>query len=569
MVDGSPERQSFIAEPLLFFDQDVEFRSAALAAERANVPAAAEAMVASMIERGNTEDPEELHRKAHRASTRHAFDNYYERSFRGRYIPEDLFERHSQATEWVYKRDKSGLEYPGGDTLSRLMNDALSEELWMTAFENSYCWYSALEDDHPDKQIAANYAGYAGTVLINQYIQLARSMADPMLSNDWFVRTKHLLTICWPAVRDLEPIIPDEIAKKKQLLREIMLEFASQDNTGELRRYVDIFLWGTPEFEAVKFDNAKSGDMAEQEFTKLVQMDDLTDERRQYLQRVFDERIALLIEQDQFHGAVDLVDVFRRAVGLDAEVATAMIDDIATKGVNSLASDMRGFKEEFGQAVVITDEYVPSREDRAYNLLGRAGISEETYKTLDDTISTRKTEYLILQLEESSFQDPKLVFQALQTMAQGKEVVARTFSSQHFIELIDAWLGWVDKMPASSLDRSLDNVFGAYLRQKDLKPDLEPDLPEIIDQALDNLIDALDLPENKNRINFQHIVAVISPVIRIANDADVLWGLVSKQKVKLFCTKLNNDDSNSELPSLLSDPVTWHKKYWDEVVEYL
>lgn len=568
MVDGSPERQSFIAEPLLFFDQDVEFRSAALAAERANVPAAAEAMVASMIERGNTEDPEELHRKAHRASTRHAFDNYYERSFRGRYIPEDLFERHSQATEWVYKRDKSGLEYPGGDTLSRLMNDALSEELWMTAFEHSYCWYAALEDDHPDKQIAANYAGYAGTVLINQYIQLARSMADPMLSNDWFVRTKHLLTICWPAVRDLEPIIPDEIAKKKQLLREIMLEFASQDNTGELRRYVDIFLWDTPEFEAVKNDNAKSDDLTEKEFTKLVHMDDLTDERRQYLQRVFDERIALLIEQDQFHGAVDLVDVFRRAVGLDAEVATAMIDDIATKGVNNLASDMRGFKEEYDlNGIYVTDNYEPSREDRVYNLLGRAGISEETYKILDDTISTRKAEYLILQLEESSFQDPKLVLEALQTMAQGKETVARTFSSQHFIEMIDAWLGWVDKMPAVSLDRSLDNVFGAFFRQKDLKPDLELDLPEIIDRALDNLIDAANSPDSNSNIHFQYVLAIISPILR-SSDTDMLWRLVDPKKVEAFCLALNDEDTMADLPALLSDPKAWTKKYWREFDYY-
>lgn len=568
MVDGSPERQSFIAEPLLFFDQDVEFRSAALAAEQASVPAAAEAMVASMIERGNTEDPAELHRKAHRTSTLHAFDNYYERSFRGRHIPEDLFERHSQATEWGYKRDKSELEYPGGDTLSRLMNDALSEELWMTAFEHSYCWYAALEDSHPDKQIAANYAGYAGTVLINQYIQLARSMADPMLSNDWFVRTKHLLTICWPAVKDLEPIIPDEIAKKKQLLREIMLEFASQDNTGELRRYVDIFLWDTPEFEAVKNDNAKSDDLTEKEFTKLVHMDDLTDERRQYLQRVFDERIALLIEQDQFHGAVDLVDVYRRAVGLDPEVATAMIDDIATKGVNSLASDMRGFKEEYDlNGIYVTDNYEPSREDRAYNLLGRAGISAETYQILDDTISTRKAEYLILQLEGSNFQNPKLVLEALQTMAQGKETVARTFRSQHFIELIDAWLGWVDKMPAVSLDRSLDSVFGAYFRQKDLKPELELDLPEIIDRALDNLIDAANSPDSNSNIHFQYVLAIISPILR-SSDTDMLWRLVDPKKVEAFCLALNDEDTMADLPALLSDPKAWTKKYWREFDYY-
>lgn len=567
---------SFIAEPLLFFGQDVTFsRPPGFYNELAGVEEKVRILSDDWQRTHPDDDPEETKKQLLIAETQDVYHHWYEVQFRGRYAIDGLSEHHRPVHDWLY--DKTDVDFTDRpEAVAGLLNETLSLAHWNHGMQLASRWYNKLPENSPLREVAANYIGFSGNVVLNEYCRLAIKLADDQLSDDWMVRTKHLITVCWNIANYLEEFTPNEVAVKKQLLREVFLEYAAQDNTGEMRRWVNIFLYETPEYEAIRGNIKACHELEQDAFTEIVRMDNLDANKRQQLINTMEQRVQLLLDDKEYPAAVDLLDTVYRALGLDLGDIQKRLDSIVRLAISDLAADMRDYD-------VVNDDgdwysFQPSREQLVNDLLSRPSIPEETVDELTSLVLGRKLEYKLEVLKKTDPVNGALAIDVLEEISANRPERTQALASEQIVFLAQAWQRRAASvLSPGTLDSEFSTILGVFLNRSLAATHLA----EFMDGLLDQFIDQAG--HRNTHLSFQHLAALLSVLVRRSKEPDTpdqapTWKYTSKDLVKRYCESLlaNGTAPNREshefiarhLSHLLQDVHGWLKVYWQEVQEY-
>ena len=578
-MEESQTHRTFIEEPILFFGNDVRFSYPPRFDEQvAETKARGEVWVKDYIEKNPHDAEQEDYIKnedLERRVDRVKFE-WYEQRFRGRYFSDELINQYPDAYNALNSQEDE-VELPPTDRIAEFLNTTLAEQHWYGSYAFAANWEYRLPDDSPDKALARDYTAFAGNIVVTEYCRRAVQLAIPQFANDDAVRVKHLISVCWPLVERLEEYVPEEMASKKQLLREVFLEYATQ-SIGGIRHYVDMLI---PDKERVYGDFKARREQEEQTLTELVRMDNLSPEKSGQFYAKLDSAVKELVDDQKYYEAIDLLDMSRKAVDLPPEDITPQINKIARQAVNHYTTDMSKFNDRPVPGDVIVDftDYELTNQERTDMIITAPGVSDEMMGELMNITVVRESEYLITQLiTKEGLVNAKAAHDLLQIVASAEPEATQGIRDEHLNTVLSLFKDkslFRHHSPAS-IDRQVDNLARANSKNAHVKESL----PEVMATAMDNLVELTK--ESTLQTPIEYAVAMMSPILRGSKVQDdpnneAVWGYISKNSLNELLLAVEDHGVNNPEEQAFIDGMRsgidqnirqWWEQYWDEVEEY-
>lgn len=570
--------------PELYFGYPPEYDDEMARAEEDAAEAAEAFEVArqEMIETGDPSSveyrqtvPDEWHQANlmnARGPVRDVKNNWYERRMRGRLRDLVNPDEHPEGVAFqarMYRGELDGVTPPAANEMAAYLNAKLAKNGWYGSYSVARAWYNCLPEGHEDKEVAKSYAGFAGNLLVTEYCKLALAYANADMKDDMFVQTKHLLTICWPAVLKLEQFAPEEAAQKKQLLREIFLQFAIS-NCASIRRDADR-LGVVPDRES--FD--ERAEREDRELTKLMRFSETeTLDKEAMLERVLNVSEQMAANR-QWSYAADFLDLALRAFDLSPEVIQKQIDDLLIKGALTLTEDMSQFNE-----VQIRErrghEIATSNSRDLTSILLAPGKSEAAYRQIISIEHNRILEYETQQLTTAVGEEKdKYIESIFDRLVLLEPSEARRFANP---EAVDSYIDLLCRESSSHLsDHVTDSFVTQTIRLRNLGM-LEAEqqnqiLLTMADNLLNRIIDGPRLGDD-----FSRLIGYMSPILRATkaaetSDQEILWKFLPKQRVEAAFDAMIEAEAGAEWleeekQAFLGDVRQAWNDYWDRRQEY-
>ncbi|MBA3758146.1 hypothetical protein H0X10_00750 [Candidatus Saccharibacteria bacterium] len=383
---------SFVCMPLEFFGQDItfletdEYKTELQLAELETERGIADLLISETA----GEERDSLIAYEQRRHRENVVNKWYDMRMRGRYsIPEDISSRHETARAALSFNSEA--ELPPTEEIASFLNEVLTSQRWMHAYDFATKWHKRLREDDPNLAVAANYAGYAGGAILYQYARKALAMSGQALAEDDFLRVKHLITICWPVCEELRQYAPDEAAKKRQLLRELFLECASQ-SPDTVARYTDM-LWTQEELADRSITRDERNQAA---LNRLLKFEDTSPQVRNHVLNVLEDKISAHHQKRMPLRSLDTIWLAGIATELDVEFVTKLGSHVAQFALQTEAARIRQMGDEAHAQVW--------DEDLGISLPGSGFMVDEIcyHRLFDDDKSNQLLKYFDELLHEST-----------------------------------------------------------------------------------------------------------------------------------------------------------------------
>lgn len=394
-------------------------------------------------------------------SIRRVNHEWYERRFRGRYqshIPYnaypdiELFIRTNLYTEEDAVAVRSTM--PETQRMVTYLNEKIRLNEWRGATDLAKVWYETLDTEHPDKKIAGDYFGFAGNIILYEYAQIAVKLAEASTADDDFVSFKHLISVCWPTADMLEPVIPDEVARTKQILREAFLEMASRGSTS-LRMYVDMFAHYSLGLESNDMESRQQNEKVGYRALLGFEHNQIADKSRMKQQLL--DRVQGLVDQERWGWAIDMLDVARYSFGMeDDDNLQRLIDQYALEGAQHYLRDMSQYRQQWMKQVG-KHEHPTTNQMEMMSITGEPYISEDVRRQIINMETSRVIEYHISTLERHEEPNQNQLWELLEQLASAPPEIAERFAGEQlqtwFMELLVG--SATDQFVGSSLDHAI------------------------------------------------------------------------------------------------------------------
>lgn len=564
-VSTSEEAINFIEEPLNFFGQE-------------NVTFGMPASYYQDIEDG--------------ASTFHASHTVYEKRMRGRYFDGDFLEINIEALsilENLQEQQYRDAGYEGrrvgplptesatfdvvehSDKICRFLNDSIVENHWAAAENYARVWFDSLPDGSETKTLASQYVGFAGNMILTQYCKTAIALSSDSLSEDDFVSMKHFMTVCWPTADALEPFIPDEVADKRQLLREVFLQL-SYRSVESVRHYARMLRYFD---EDTSQDDVSREEREDAYLTAVMDMRSATPQRLESIHKKLWIAVDQLRAQHKYYETIDLLNLGLRSLQLNKEDVQLMIDEVAIEGAKYFTSDLGKYDEEFMQKAG-NHYYRSSNRFQMQILYGAPAISEDTYTKMRKIEQSRNLEHELQEFDNADLPQKEILIQQLiSTLAETPEdALARVVTPEIETSIFDFFNRpeRVLDMP-SDIDANIKTVI--ILRNKGV---LSSDQQAIIFSSfIDNFHDRI-LSDSEYRDKLGRLIGFLSPILRGTSKTDDpaderVWDIITPGKLsEIFDALILHSDERKWMTELklafMSDIRAAWNEYWDRVEDY-
>lgn len=527
---------------------------------------------------------------ARRRHTQDVNHKWYEKRFRGRYesnVDLSLFPEVEQfitvlnKRQWEKDPEKHPLPdpLPSADEFAGYFNEALRLNEWSSAHWEALAWYEALPADSPDRETAKYYLAFAGNIVLQEYCRIAVSLACDELADDDFVSVKHLLTVCWPMAMRLEPFIPNEVKRSKQLLRETFLQMAARGSSG-FRSHVELFGWAAlghnpnPGFD-------QRAELEKQAYAALMGFDDSERHDKEAIKQELLTRAEKLAAGQRWETAIDLLELSTHAYGLPLAELQTVIDQYAVDATLYYTSDMSKVHEPW--SYMVGRHEIWTNNEQALSLLRLTpGISEETYQKLHEIEDIRELEHTVQRLrdvpeEERATLIDKLFFR----LAASPPDLAARFADPEIADEFMARL--TDTRIGTKRDQEIDDIIKSTVVLANSGVLTREQQNMALTVIAENILKQAEQP--KDYETFSRLIGFMSPILRMTTRTErpadeIIWKFVSREQFASFLDKIIK---HAEERTESADNIQWyiHAKdaflrdirtgwnaYWDERQEY-
>lgn len=563
------ESESFIKTPLEFFGHsygDIHFGyPEQYQDELAEAQAAAEAEVADVEERrakylaGDMEalkdryvsSPEEYELSLSYAKRHHTQDvnhKWYEKRFRGRYASNVDFGQFPQVEQFVAVINKWNWEHdpvkyplpdplPSGNEFAGYFNEAIRLNEWSSVHWEAMEWHKALPEDSPDRETAKNYLAFSGNIVLQEYCKIAVSLANDQLADDDFVSVKHLLTVCWPMAMRLEPFIPEEVKRAKQLLRETFLQMAARGNSS-FRSHVELFGWATLGQDPHS-DLDSRNEREKQAYSALMAFDEHEGSDAEAMRSDMLARAEKLAADKRWDVAIDILELSTHAYGWDVAEFQVIIDQYAVEGALHYTRDMSKM-DEMWQEKIGKHEYWTCNAYKVDELRRAPGISDETYRKITEIEDIRGFEYEVQQFSDASEEEKHaIVAKLFEKLANTDSEIAQRFATPEIISsLMDLLMHEsIGKLSPQRIDEVIVSVVSLCNKGVLSREQQNSGLLSIGEQVLARAKD----PEDYE--TFTRFIGFLSPILRMTKAAEkpadeVIWKYITPRQFDNFMKNL-------------------------------
>lgn len=456
--------------------------------------------------------------------------HYYEMRFRGRYDPfeEDEYEA---ARSYIHQDEASeAVPYPGRDQMCDYLNEHLVRNAWRGGYGRAYNWYHRLEADHPDRVIAADYIGFYGNIILQQYCRTAKALADQRLADDDFFSVKHLVTVCLPLATDLEEFTPREARQAKQYLREVFLQCA-QRGVGGMRGYLASFGYLSLDEESPMSQGDDWLAIEDEHITRLMRYKD-TDEHDQqvWLDKVI-SRSGQLAAGRLWYEAADMLDLARRAFDLPLDPIRARIDELALEAVAVLTEDISALR-----AYRTVERYERTRQTSNYEeleqLVRLPGLSQDVRDEIVDLTLASGVKYAMHMIthadeaSETAVNGP--IEDLIDKLSRIREAHAAQFANEEITGLIMEHLQnpvLTDLLPTSydGLVKNMIHLLNLHILSIDQFSDSYAAMVGSLGDRIEH--------DPEYKLSFERLIALISPILRASKasedpQGESIWKLI-------------------------------------------
>lgn len=467
---------------------------------------------------------------------------WYERRFRGRYGTDVDLNKYPTTIEflnkinsWDYDPDKDPFvgELPNPQELTAYFNEAISNNAWSTVHYQAREWREYLHEGSSDRKTAEDYLAFAGNMVLQEYCRIALKLADDQLADDDFVSVKHLFTVCWPMAMRLEPFIPDEVKRAKQLLRETFLQMAAR-GTGSFRSHMELF--GIVNLGQDR--SAGLGSRAENEkvaISALMAFENVDDQEAEAIKQNLLARAKKLAEEKRWYVAIDIIELSTHAYGWDIAEFQDLIDQYAIDGVLYFTRDMSKMNEMRPYKIGKHEHYTCN----AYEVDGlrRApGISEDAYTKISEIENVREFEYDVRRFQEAPEEErDRIVVELFDKLAGASPELTQRFASPEIVErLMDMVLSEnIGKISPQRVDEVIVSII--KLRNKGVL-DYEQQNTALLHIGEKVLARAKDPNDYET---FMRFIGYISPILRNTEQTEkpedeAVWNFITPKQLEAF-----------------------------------
>lgn len=471
---------------------------------------------------------------------------WYERRFRGSYgtgIEEDKYpttkEFLNTINSWSYDPDKVPFagSLPDAKEMTAYFNEALANNAWSLVHYQAREWREYLPEDSHERETAENYLAFAGNIVLQEYCRIAVTLAADQLADDDFVSVKHLFTVCWPMTLRLEPYIPDEVKRAKQLLRETFMQMAVR-GTVSFRNHIELFGMvnlGQERMAGIysRADNEKVAIKA------LMAFEDVDTEEAERIKQNLLERATKFAEAKKWYTAIDIIELSVHAYGWDISEFQELIDQYAIDGALYYTRDMSKM-DEMRPTKIGKHEYFTCNAYELDGLRRAPGISEEAYQQISDIEELRQFEYDTQRLANATEEGKnigvmKLFFSLSKTYAE----VAQRFASPEIIESMERILTHetIGKVSGQRMDEIVAGIIN--LRNKGVLTTEQQN--DTLTTIAEHILRRANDP-NDHEV-FDTFIGYISTILRTTKSAsnpqeEVVWKFISPKQFDTFMNKL-------------------------------
>lgn len=530
---------------------------------------------------------------AKRHHTQDVNHTWYERRFRGRYASNVDFSQFPQVEQFISAINKRQWEsdpekhplpdpLPSASEFAGYFNEAIRLNEWSSVHWEAMAWYEVLPEDSPDRETAKNYVAFAGNIVLQEYCRIAVSLACDELADDDFVSVKHLLTVCWPMAMRLEPFIPDEVKRSKQLLRETFLQMAARGSSN-FRSHIELFGWATlGQDRSAGLDERDA--LEKQAYTALMAFDDTESQDKAAIKQELLSRAEKLAAAQRWDAAIDVLELSTHAYGLPLDELQAVIDRYAVDGALYFTSDMSKMNEMW-QEKIGRHEYWTCNTYKVDELRRAPGISEEAYQKITEIEDIRGFEYEVQQLTGSGEEEKQvLIAKLFDKLANTDAGIARRFATPEIVEgLMDFLMHEsIGKLSPQHIDEVIVSVVSLCNKDVLSREQQNSALLSMGEQVLARAKD----PEDYE--TFTRFIGFVSPILRMTKVADkpedeVIWKYITPTQFDSFMKNLRghaydrsqSGESHADSRWLQDQHFAFGKDirkawkaYWDEREEY-
>jgi hypothetical protein len=582
--DQTAEDESFLETPLLFFGNQITLSPPQsyydeLAEHQERVRESVEELL-SDADMSDEDRQEAIAWEERNGRFRPNF-TLYERRYRGRNMSREFYDQNEDVFSWYYRNEVEVDSSRAFDVMQQL----LVQQQWQNVFGIARKLHKTLEDGHSDKELAAAYAGFAGVLILNGFVNDAIAHINPGYEGDEFVSIKHFVSVWWPTAEDVEEFAPDEVAEKKQIFREVMLEYASLSYLG-VRRYIAIMLYDDPHYSSLDYhdDSDEVREMENTAFTNFLRMENLSDEKRERLVAKFDRRVDALVQEGEYRSALEFIDAGWRAFSLNPEELQDRVLAIARQGVMSLMQDMDDYLPNY----TTQGWFTSSRRCKVDEILASPGVTEELWQEIKDIEIARLSEHLVGRLADEDGTINGDVALTLTEVLSGEKDPARLLKKQQMEQIIDVHQTLPFMMSLRGGDQELEN----FIRLMSRMPDIRPRITEVLSTMFDIYNESIkDFGAHEEP--FEVFIAFISPIFRASAkednpDDEYLIDVIGRNNLHLAVDRMvehavkhtisgemNKKDYLGYMKffskvkaGIDGDLRGWWNKYWDQRQEY-
>lgn len=530
---------------------------------------------------------------ARRHHTQDVNHTWYERRFRGRYASNVDFSQFPQVEQFVGVINKWNWEYdpvkyplpdplPSAAEFASYFNEAIGLNEWSSAHWEAMEWYKALPEDSPDRETARDYLAFAGNIVLQEYCRIAVGLACDELADDDFVSVKHLLTVCWPMAMRLEPFIPDEVRRSKQLLRETFLQMAARGSSS-FRSHIELFGWATLGQDRSAGPDQRDA-LEKQAYTALMAFDDNESHDKAAIKQELLERAERLAVNQRWDVAIDILELSTHAYGLPLDELQAVVDRYAIDGALHYTSDMSKMNEMW-QEEIGRYEYWTCNAYKVDELRRAPGISEEAYQKIAEIEDIRGFEFEVQQLTGASEEEKHAIIAKLfDKLANTDPEIARRFATPELVEgLMELLLHEsIGKLSPQRIDEIIVSVVSLCNKDVINREQQNSALLSIGEQVLAGAKDPQDYE------TFTRFIGYVSPILRMTQTAEkpedeVVWKYITPGQFDDFMKKVRGHAYDRSRTGESHGDIRWlqdqhfafskdirkaWKAYWEEREEY-
>jgi len=508
--------------------------------------------------------------------------SWYESRFRNNHVSGDVDLRHPRAADYFdgFNDYRPGPPSPRPDSsyVIAYLNDAITESQWSGAYTNAKRWHSDMGEDDADRQVAAQYVGFTGNLILQEYCRIAVALTDGSLADDSFVSTKHLVTVCWPTANQLEPFIPQQVRQAKQLLREVFLQAAV--NGFRLRSDLERFgyhLIGEEEAEGIE----ERIQQEERSLRQLMRFDEDQEVDQQKIASRVNATVDALVADNHWNRAINFLDLARYAFDIFTDDVQERIDQLALAAADYYTRDMGDYTTRY--QVPGAYERWESFSDLYSSLTFAPGITDAVRRQMEIMKDSRHIEHNIQQRSEN-IGDKKITREAtydlFRAFLNSDESVVRQLGSAELAQDMIDMLGTLDSQTSP---RTYDYIVTGIIRLTNHEFFTIEQQNELLVALAGNLCDQ-GMQQQTGETFHSQFMGLISPIMRATETAattedEAVWKFVSRAQFEAAINStISAIDRQREeeyaawleqlRDRLLADVRAGWSWYWDEVQEY-